>query len=179
VIRSAGTPPAITGEFLHGRADAVQVSVAGRGASPRLPQQGHPACELAADRPGAGDRVIQVGEQRPGARQQGFAGQRQVDALRRAAEQVAPHEALQTADLAAERGLGDEQPLCCPAETEILGDRDERAQVPQLDRVRRLRQREHIAIAVHHTTSLPHRIPAGNARAASAVCPVGISHCRR
>ena len=36
-----------------------------------------------------------------------------------------PHETLQTADLAAERGLGDEQPPCCPAETEILGHCDE------------------------------------------------------
>jgi hypothetical protein len=31
--------------------------------------------------------------------------------------------------------------------------------VPQLDRVRRLRHRQHIVIAVHHATSLPHRIP--------------------
>ena len=48
-------------------------------------------------------------------------------------------EAFQAADLAAERRLGDEQPLGRPAEAEILGHRDEGAQVAQLDRVRCLR----------------------------------------
>jgi len=43
------------------------------------------------------------------------------------AEQVAADEALKGADLPAERGLGDEQPLGCPAEAEILGDCDKRA----------------------------------------------------
>jgi hypothetical protein len=136
-------------QFLNGGPDGVQIGIAGRRARPRLPQQGHPAGHLAAHRPGDRDRVIQVGEQGPRPRQQGLAGQRQLDALGGPAEQVAPDEAFQAADLAAERGLRDEQPLGRPAEAEIVGDRDERAQVAQLDRVRCRRQRQHVLMAVH------------------------------
>ncbi len=125
-------------QFLQGGPDAVEIGHVGRRPRPRLPQQGHPAGQLAAHRAGDRDRVVQVGEQRPGPRQQGLAGQRQLDALGRPAEQVAADEAFQAADLAAQRRLRDEQPLGRPAEAEVVGHRDERAQVAQLDRVRRL-----------------------------------------
>jgi len=125
--------------FLQGGPDGVEIGHVGRRARPRLPQHGHPAGQLAADRTGHRDRVVQVGEQRADPGQQGLAGQRQLDALGGPAEQVTPDEALEATDLAAEGWLGDEQPLGGPAEAEILGDRDERAQVAQLDRVRCLR----------------------------------------
>ena len=156
-VRRRGELPV---QFLQGGPDAVEIGHVGRRARPRLPQQGHPAGQLAAYRTGDRDRVVQVGEQRPGPRQQGLAGQRQLDALGGPAEQVAPDQAFQAAYLAAERGLRDEQPLGRPAEAEILGDRDERAQMAQFDRVRRLRQRQHVLRAVH-VPSLAHDRPAG------------------
>ena len=83
-----------------------------------------------------------------------------LDALGGPTEQVTPDQAFQAAYLAAERGLRDEQPLGRPAEAEILGDRDERTQMAQFDRVRRLRQRQHVLRAVH-VPSLAHNRPGG------------------
>ena len=125
-------------QLLQRGPDGVEIGHVDRRTRPRLPQQGHPAGHLAAHRTGDGDRIVQVSEQRTSPRQQGLAGQRQLDALSGPAEQVAADEAFQAADLAAQRRLRDEQPLGCPAEAEVVGDRDERAQVAQLDRVRRL-----------------------------------------
>jgi hypothetical protein len=65
-----------------------------------------------------------------------------------AAQEVAPHEPFQVADLPTQRGLGQVEPGGGPPEVELLGHGHERAQVPHLDRVRGLREREHLAAAL-------------------------------
>jgi hypothetical protein len=47
----------------------------------QLPEPGDPAGELPADGSGGGDRIVEVGEKRPGADEQRFARQRQLDAM--------------------------------------------------------------------------------------------------
>jgi hypothetical protein len=53
--------------------------------------------------------------------------------MRRAPQQLAAQQALERADLAAERRLGEVQARRRAVEVELLGDRDERPQVPDLD----------------------------------------------
>ena len=102
-----------------------------------------------------GDRLVEVGEQPARAVEQRAAGHRQLDAVRRAAQQLAADEPLERADLAAERRLGEVQPRRRAAEVELLGDRDERAQVPELDAVGRLREGKHLS--AHRRASMPPR----------------------
>jgi hypothetical protein len=69
--------------------------------------------------------------------------------VRGAAQQLDADEALERAHLAAERRLGDVQACGGASEVQLLGDRDERAQVPDLDRVGRLREGEQAVAVVH------------------------------
>ncbi|MDT7648582.1 MAG: hypothetical protein QOC75_5582 [Pseudonocardiales bacterium] len=64
--------------------------------------------------------------------QEPFAGGGQPDVAGRAVEQLDAELALQPADLLADRGLNDGQPLGGPPEVQLLGHRDEVAQLPQL-----------------------------------------------
>ena len=81
----------------------------------------------------------------PRAVQQRAAGDGQLHAVRRAAQQLAAQQPLERADLAAERRLREVQPRRGTAEVELLGDGDEGPQVPDLDAVGGLREREHLS----------------------------------
>ena len=127
-----------------------------------------------------------IGEQPPRAVEQRVAGQRQLDPMRGAAQQVAADEPFQAADLPAQRGLGHEQPGRGAPEVELLGDRHERPQVPQLDRVRGRWEHEHLATALRARhpwqPSSPGSPLGGDATGALPSCVIGLSlrrGCRR
>ncbi len=115
----------------------------------RLEHPRDPADQLSADRERLRDRVIDVLEQLARPIQQRFAGKGELDSVGGAPQQLAANQLLERADLAAERGLGHVQPLCGPAEVELLRDRDERPQVAQLDSVGGLREWEYDSSLVH------------------------------
>src|SRR5206468_451882 len=50
-----------------------------------------------------------------------------------APQELTPYEPLEQADLAAQRGLGQVEPLGRPAEVQLLGDSDEGSQMTHLD----------------------------------------------
>ena len=131
-------------------AQRLQVGARGGEVVQRFPRRGQPALQVAADRAGGEDRVVHIGEQPPRPVEQRVAGQRQLDPVRGAAQQVAADEPFQAADLPAQRGLRHEQPGRGPAEVQLLGNRHERPQMPQLDRVRGGWEHEHLAV-----TALP------------------------
>ena len=97
----------------------------------RLPEPLDALGEFAADRSGRRDRLVEIAQQFAGPVEEGLAGQRQLDPVRRPPQQVRPDQALQRADLAAQRRLGQEQPGGGPAEVQLLRNGDERAQMPQ------------------------------------------------
>ena len=132
-------------ERLVGRAHLLDVRTGGRDLEHRRPHGRHPVGQLAADGLRRGDRLVEVGEQLPRAVEQRAAGDGQLDAVRRAPQQLAPEQPLERADLAAERGLGEVQARGGPIEVELLGDGDERPQVPDLDALRRLGEREYLS----------------------------------
>ena len=113
-----------------------------------LGQPGQALLVLTAYRPGRDEGRIQVPEQWPGPSQQGLAGDGQLNAVSGAGQQVDSDEPFELADLARQGRLGDEQPFRGPAEVQLLRHGDERAQVPQLDGVRRLRQRQQPAVRI-------------------------------
>jgi hypothetical protein len=135
-------------QLLAGIAQRLQVGARGGEGVQGFPGRGQPALEVAADGTGGEDRVVQIGDQAPRAVEQRVAGQRQLDPMRGAAQQVAADEPFQAADLPAQGGLGHEQPGRGAPEVELLGDRNERTQVPQLDRVRGGWEHEHLATAL-------------------------------
>jgi hypothetical protein len=128
---------------LVGGALLLQVADVAQPVRDRLPQAGDPAHDLAADGLHRGDGLVDVAQQPARALEQRLAGDGELDAARGAAQQLAPHELLERADLAAEGGLGDVQPLCGASEVQLLRDGDEGPQVAQLDRVGRGREGEH------------------------------------
>ena len=77
-----------------------------------------------------------------GAVEQRIAGEDQLRAVGGAAEQLAAPRWLERADLAAQGGLGDVQPFGRAPEVQLLGDRDECAQVAELDRLGRGGERQ-------------------------------------
>ena len=81
--------------------------------------------------------------------EQRLAGDGQLHAVGRAAQQLAAQQLLERPDLPAQRRLGDVEPLRGPAEVELLGDRDESAQVPELDGFRRLWEGHDVCLVVH------------------------------
>jgi hypothetical protein len=121
-----------------------------------LVEAGHPGGQFAADYAGGGDDVGELGQQRTSACQQRLSGEGELHPLCGALEQVAADQPLQVADLPAQRGLRDVEAAGGAAEVELLGDRDERAQVPQLDRLRQWWQRQHGGV-ITHGLSLPRR----------------------
>lgn len=70
--------------------------------------------------------------------QEDLAGQRELDRAPAAIEQSGAHQRLQVEDLLAQPRLGDAEPLRGAAEVPLLGQGHEVAQVPQLERARRL-----------------------------------------
>lgn len=106
---------------------------------------------------------------------------RELDALSRAPEQFAAEEAFEVADLATQRRLRQEQPLCGPAEVQLLGDRDERSQMPQLDGVRCRRDDLGAVCELGVTVELGHVCESAASRAgrhavrASRSCSIGLS----
>ena len=97
--------------------------------------------------------------------EQRLAGQRQLDLVRGAPEELDADELLERADLPAQRRLRQVQLLGGAPEVELLGDGDERAQVPELDGVRRAREGQYpfLVHAPRLSPSLPraaHAIPA-------------------
>ena len=115
-----------------------------------LPVPGDAGQQLTADRACRADRLVDLAQQAPGPVEQGLARQRELDAVRGPPQQVTSDQPLQAADLAAQRGLRQVQPRGGAAEVQFVGHRDERAQVPQLDGVRRLRQRYDLGVLVVH-----------------------------
>ena len=155
---SDGTPPALTGntvtpsgsrrlcqERLVCGPQLLDVGVGRGDLQHRRPQRRHPVRELAADGLRGGDRLVEVTEQPPSPVQQRAAGDGQLDPVGRAAQQLAAEQTLQGADLAAQRRLGHVQPRRRAAEVELLGHGDERAQMPDLDAVGGLGEREHLS----------------------------------
>ena len=78
-------------------------------------------------------RVVNPGQQRRRRLEQRTARRGQLDAAGRALEQARADALLELPDLRAQRRLRQVQPLGRAREVELLGDRDERAQVPELD----------------------------------------------
>ena len=83
--------------------------------------------------PRGAQRVVHPGQQRRRRLEQRAARRGQLDAARRALEQARAHALLELADLRAQRRLREMQPLGRAGEVELLRDRDERAQMPELD----------------------------------------------
>ena len=115
------------------------------GGEHRRPVLRQPERELPAHGLRLGDRLVHALEQDVGAVEQRLAGEGELDPMRRAPQQVAPEQLLEPAHLPAERRLRDVQAVRRPREAELLGDRDEGAQVPQLDRVGSLGKGEDVA----------------------------------
>ena len=137
-------------QLLVGRAHRLEVGVGGRELGERREQARDAVGQLAPDRLRGRDRLVDVGEDPPGALEQRVAGERELHAVRRAPQQLAAQPALQRAYLAAQRRLGDEEPLGRAPEVQLLGDGDEGAQVAQLDRLGRLRQGQDPRVVVGH-----------------------------
>ena len=129
-------------ELLVGVALRLQPAVRDRDREQRRPQLRQPPGELAPDREGHGDRLVDVGQEPPGPVEQRLARDRQLDAVGGAAQEIAAQQLLEPADLPAEGGLGEVQAVGRAPEVELLGDGDERPQVTQLDRVGRLGEGE-------------------------------------
>jgi len=111
-----------------------------------LPVLVSPGQQLTADGTGRGYRLIQAPEQFPGPVKQRLAGQRELYPVGRAAQQLAADQPFEAADLSAQRGLGQVEAGCGAAEVELVGHGDERAQLLQFDRVRRLWQRDDLCV---------------------------------
>jgi hypothetical protein len=82
---------------------------------------------------GGFDRVVDGPQRRARGLEQGGAGLGELDAPRRPGQQRDAELLLQARDRGAERLLGDVQPTRRAREVQLLGDRDEVPQVPQLD----------------------------------------------
>jgi hypothetical protein len=156
-------------QLLVGLAHRLDVHVGGRHVDHRLPQPRHPLGQLAADRLGNRHRLVHVAQQLAGAVQERLAGDAQRHPAGGAPQELAADELLQRADLPAEGGLGDVEPLRGPAEAQLLGDGHERAQVPQLDRVRRLGDGEHSAAVLVHAADYPGTRQTGSCRSCMTV----------
>jgi hypothetical protein len=105
-----------------------------------LPVAGNAGQQLTADRTRRADRLVHVAQQAPRPVQQRLAGQGEFHPVRGTPQQVTADQALQAADLPAQRGLGQVEPGRGPAEVQLVGHRDEGAQVTQFDRIRGLGQ---------------------------------------
>jgi hypothetical protein len=105
--------------------------------------------QLAAQRLHRRDGRVDLAQDGSDAVEQRLAGKRQLHAVGRAAQQLAAEHLLQRADLPAQRRLGDVEAFGRAAEVELLRHGDERAQVPQLDRLRRLREGEDVVVVGH------------------------------
>jgi hypothetical protein len=79
--------------------------------------------------------------------------------MRGAAQQLAADGALERADRAAERRLGDVEALGGAAEVQLLGDRHERAQVAHLDTLGGRVKRQHVGGLVHAVKYARRRVP--------------------
>ena len=79
------------------------------------------------------DPLVELGEDAPGADEEGRAGRRQRDAAIAALEQRQAERVLELADRLAERRLRHVQALGGAVEIQFLGDGDELAQEPRLD----------------------------------------------
>ena len=166
-----GTPPALTGadrdlgrgrelgvELLVGVASGLEAALPVRDRKQGRPELGQAPGELAADGQGRGDGLVDVLQQPPGPVEQRLARDRQLDAVRGAAQEIAAQQQLEPADLTAERGLGEVEAVRRAPEVELLGDGDERSEVTQLDRVGRLRKGEDSgAVVVGHAAIMPRR----------------------
>jgi hypothetical protein len=114
-----------------------------------LPVPGDAREQFPADRAGRADRLVDLAQQAPGPVQQRLARERELDAVRGPPQQVAADQPLQAADLAAQRGLRQVETGGGAAEVQLVGHRDERAQVTQFYGVGRLRQRHDLGVLVH------------------------------
>jgi hypothetical protein len=119
-----------------------------------LPHPRSAALELVSDRLRDRHRLVHVAEHLAGAVEQRLAGERQLDPVRRAPEQLAADELLERPDLPAQGGQGEVELLGRAAEVELRGDRDERAQVAQLDRVGGSREGQYASSVVSHAASI-------------------------
>ena len=145
-------------ELLVRIAHRLQVRVGRRLVGDRLPEACDPSDQLASYRLRGRDGLVDVAQELARPVEERLAGERQLDLVGRAPQQLGAHQLLEGADLTAERGLRDVQPVGRAAEVELLGDRDERAQMSQLDCVRGLRKGDHVAgflhISIIRTTSV-------------------------
>jgi hypothetical protein len=73
--------------------------------------------------------LVRLAEQRPRPRQQGRPRRREQHRAPVAVEEPGAQIAFQGLDLLGQRGPGDPQPLGGPGEAQLLGDRDEVAQL--------------------------------------------------
>ena len=161
-------------ERLERRATLDQVRVAGEHAAHRLERPRNPADQLATHRQCGPDCLVDVAKQLTRAIEQGFPGERQLDAVGGATQQLAADELLEASNLPAQGRLGDVEPLRCAPEVEFLGHRHERAQVSQLDAVRCLGEREDAGGLIHATSIA--RVPTvGDADRAMRSCTIGLS----
>ena len=131
------------------RALLLEVGVGRHGSGHRLPESRHPLDVFAADRLHGRHRGIDLAQDRAHPIEECVAGDGQLDAMRRAQQQRAAEQLLERTDLPAERRLGDVEALGRPPEVELLGDGNEGAQVAQLDRLRRVRQGDHVLVVGH------------------------------
>jgi hypothetical protein len=132
----------------------------------RLPHAHAATHELAADRLGHGDRLVDAAQDAASPVQQRLAGQRQLDLVGGAPEQLDADELLERADLPAQCRLRQVELLGGAPEVELLGDGDERAQVPELDGVGRSREGQHPLAVVVHAPIIPE--PPAHAHASPA-----------
>ncbi len=77
--------------------------------------------------------AVREGQQLPGLVQEVLAAWREGDVAAVAQQQATAEVVLQLADLLGQRRLADEQPGRCPAEVQLLGDRDEVAHQPEVE----------------------------------------------
>ncbi len=161
-------------ERLERRATLDQVRVTGEHAPHRRERPRNPADQLATHRQRRANCLIDVAEQLTRAIEQGFPGERQLDAMGGATQQLAADELLEASNLPAQGRLGDVEPLGCAPEVELLGHRHERAKVSQLDAVRCLGERKD-AGGLIHATSIAGVPTVGDADRAMRSCTIGLS----
>jgi len=118
---------------------------------------GDGAVDLTGHRPGGLAAELEFLEHPVGVRQQGRAGRGEGDATGAAVEQRDAQVAFELADRLAQRRLGKVQAGGGPAEVQLLGDRDERLELPDLHRsaLPRLAAAPHPELIMAFSAALP------------------------
>jgi hypothetical protein len=104
---------------------------------------------FAAHREGRRNSLVNVAEKPARAFQQCFTGNGELDLMCGPLEQLAADQLFEAANLTTQRRLRNIEPFRGAAEVQLFRDRHEGSQVPQLDTVRRLRERKHVCTLVH------------------------------